>query len=63
MTLREYEYVSRNENAFLQYCMEQAMFLRDIVGVPVNLLCDAVQGQALVILDNGMVVGKYEFKE
>lgn len=63
MTLREYEYVSRNENAFLEYCMEQAMFLRRMIGVPVNLLCDAVQGQALVILDYGVVVGKYEFQE
>jgi hypothetical protein len=63
MTLREYKYVSKNEDAFLRYCMEEAMFLKDIVGLPVNLLCDAVQMQALVILDNGMVVGKYEFKE
>lgn len=61
MTLREYEYVSRNENAFLQYCTEQAMLLSMVNNQEVYLLCDAVQMKALVLTYNGRVLGKYEY--
>lgn len=61
MTQREYEYVSRNENAFIQYCMEQAEWLSALNMCPVHLMCDAVQMKALVLTYNGRVLGKYEF--
>ncbi len=61
MTLREYEVVSQYENAFIQYCMEQAMLLCIANNQKVRLLCDAVQMKALVVTYDGMVLGKYEY--
>lgn len=60
MTLREYEAVSQNENAFIQYCMEQATLLSIANNQKVILLCDAVQMKALVVTYDGKVLGKYE---
>ena len=63
MTLREYEVVSQNENAFIQYCIEQATFLGIVNNQKVCLLCDAVQMRALVVTYDGKILGKYEYKE
>ena len=61
MTLREYEVASQNENAFIQYCMEQATLLSMLNNREVSLLCDAVQMKALVVTYDGKVLGKYEY--
>ena len=61
MILREYEVVSQHENAFIQYCMEQATFLSIANNQKVILLCNAVQMQALVVTYDGKVIGKYEY--
>ena len=61
MTLREYQVVSQYENAFIQYCTEQAMLLSMVNNQEVYLLCDAVQMKALVLTYNGRVLGKYEY--
>lgn len=61
MTLREYEVISQYENAFIQYCMEQATWLSMVNNQEVYLLCDAVQMKALVLTYNGRVLGKYEY--
>lgn len=61
MTLREYKVVSQYENAFIQYCIEQAMLLSMVNNQEVYLLCDAVQMKALVLTYNGRVLGKYEY--
>ena len=61
MTLREYKVASQYENAFIQYCTEQAMFLSMVNNQEVYLLCDAVQMKALVLTYNGRVLGKYEY--
>lgn len=61
MILSEYEVVSQNENAFIQYCMEQATFLSIANNKKVILLCNAVQMQALVVTYDGKVLGKYEY--
>ena len=61
MTLREYEVVSQNENAFIQYCIEQATLLSMVNNVKVSLLCDAIQMKALVVTYDWMVLGKYEY--
>ena len=61
MTLREYKVVSQYENAFIQYCAEQAMLLSMVNNQEVYLLCDAVQMKALVLTYNGRVLGKYEY--
>ena len=60
MILREYEVVSQNENAFIEYCIEHATFLGAVNNIKVCLLCDAVQMKALVITYDGKVLGKYE---
>lgn len=60
MTLIEYEVVSQNENAFIQYCIEQATFLSIANNQKVSLLCDAVQMKALIVTYDGKVLGKYE---
>lgn len=60
MTLREYKVVSQNENAFIQYCIEQAVLLGMVNNQKVSLLCDAVQMKALVVTYDGKVLGKYE---
>ncbi len=61
MTLREYEVVSQYENAFVEYCIEQAIFLGMVNNQKVRLLCDAVQMKALVVTYDGKVLGKYEY--
>ena len=61
MTLIEYKVVSQNENAFIQYCMEEATLLSIANNQKVSLLCDAVRMKALVVTYNGMVLGKYEY--
>ena len=61
MTLREYKAVSQYENAFTQYCMEQAILLGIANNQKVILLCNAVQMQALVVTYDGKVLGKYEY--
>ena len=53
--------VSQNENAFIQYCMEEATLLSIANNQKVMLLCDAVHMKALVVTYNGMVLGKYEY--
>lgn len=61
MTLREYKAVSQYENAFIQYCMEQATLLGMVNNQKVILLCNAVQMQTLVVTYDGKVLGKYEY--
>lgn len=63
MTLREYKVVSQYENAFIEYCIEQATFLGMVNNQKVCLLCDAVQMRALVVTYDGKILGKYEYKE
>ena len=63
MILREYEVVSQNENAFIQYCMERATLLSMLNNREVSLLCDAVQMKALVVTYDGKVLGEYEYQE
>ena len=60
MTLRGYKTVSQYENAFIQYCIEQATILGMVNNQEVYLLCDAVQMKALVVTYDGKVLGKYE---
>lgn len=61
MKLRGYEYVSKNENAFIRYCIAQATWLSVVNQCKVHLMCDAVQMKALVLTYNGRVLGKYEY--
>ena len=61
MTLREYKMVSQYQNAFIEYCIEQATLLCTVNNIKVCLLCDAVQMKALVVTYNGMILGKYEY--
>ena len=61
MTLREYKMVSQYQNAFIEYCIEQATLLGTVNNIKVCLLCDAVQMKALVVTYNGMILGKYEY--
>ena len=61
MTLREYKTVSQYENAFIEYCTEQAILLGAVNNIKVCLLCDAVQMRALVVTYDGKVLGKYEY--
>ena len=60
MILREYKAVSQYENAFIQYCIEQATILGMVNNQKVSLLCDAVQMKALVVTYEGKILGKYE---
>ena len=61
MTLREYKVVSQYENAFIEYCIEQATLLGAVNNIKTYLLCDAVQMKALVLTYDGKVLGKYEY--
>ena len=61
MTLREYKVVSQYENAFIEYCIEQATFLGAVNNIKTYLLCDAVQMKALVLTYDGKVLGRYEY--
>ena len=63
MTLIEYKVVSQYENAFIEYCIEQATLLGMVNNQKVCLLCDAVQMRALVVTYDGKVLGKYEYQE
>ena len=61
MTLREYKIVSQYQDAFIEYCIEQAVLLGIVNNIKVCLLCDAVQMKALVLTYDGKVLGKYEY--
>ena len=61
MTLREYKIVSQYQNAFIEYCTEQAILLGSVNNREVCLLCDAVQMKALIVTYDGKVLGKYEY--
>ena len=63
MKLREYKIVSQYENAFTQYCIEQATLLSMVNNTKVSLLCDSVQMKALVVTYDGKVLGKYEYQK
>ena len=63
MTLREYKIVSQYQNAFIEYCTEQAILLGSVNNTKVSLLCDAVQMKALVVTYDGKVLGKYEYQK